>query len=61
MSSAAREIAKLVESGLVNQTTIGRQRHYQANQASPIFKDLHGIFVKSFGIPERSRADLNSS
>lgn len=53
-----REIARLVESGLVNQTVIGRQRHYQANADSPIFEELRGIIVKIAGIPDRLRAAL---
>jgi len=53
-----REIARLVESGLVNQTFVGRQRHYQANSDSPIFEELTGIIVKIAGIPDRLRADL---
>jgi len=53
-----REIARLVESGLVNQTVVGRQRHYQANPDSPIFAELRGIIVKIAGIPDRLRAAL---
>lgn len=53
-----REIARLVESGLVSQTFVGRQRHYQANPDSPIFDELSGIIVKIAGIPDRLRADL---
>lgn len=53
-----REIARLVESGLVNQTVVGRQRHYQANPNSPIFAELRGIIVKIAGIPDRLRAAL---
>jgi len=53
-----REIARLVESGLVNQSLVGRQRHYQANPASPIFEELRSIIVKVAGIPDRLKADL---
>lgn len=53
-----REIARLVESGLVNQTVVGRQRHYQANPDSPIFAELRGIIVKIAGIPDQLRAAL---
>jgi predicted nucleotidyltransferase len=53
-----REIARLVESGLVIQTVVGRQRHYQANPDSPIFDELRGIIVKIAGIPDRLRAAL---
>ena len=53
-----RELARLVESGLVSQRLIGRQRHYQANRTSPIFEELSGIILKIAGIPDRLRADL---
>ncbi|HEV7608946.1 MAG TPA: nucleotidyltransferase domain-containing protein [Steroidobacteraceae bacterium] len=53
-----REIARLVESGLVSQTVVGRQRHYQANADSPIFDELRGIIVKIAGIPDRLSAAL---
>jgi predicted nucleotidyltransferase len=48
-----REVARLVESGLVRQTVVGRQRHYQANHDSPIFNELRAIIVKVAGIPDR--------
>jgi predicted nucleotidyltransferase len=44
-----RELARLVESGLVTSRTIGRQRHYQANSAAPIFEELRRIVLKTFG------------
>jgi predicted nucleotidyltransferase len=53
-----REIARLVESGLVNQTVVGRQRHYQANPHSPIFAELRGIILKIAGIPDQLRDAL---
>src|SRR5438067_13700969 len=31
-----RELARLVESGLVTVTTIGSQKHYQANRSAPV-------------------------
>jgi predicted nucleotidyltransferase len=53
-----RELARLIESGLVNQSLIGRQRHYQANRNSPIFAELRSIIIKIAGIPEQLRAAL---
>jgi len=44
-----RELARLVESGLVTRREIGRQRHYQANAAAPIFEELRSIVLKTFG------------
>lgn len=53
-----RELARLVESGLVTARTVGRQRHFQANIASPIFEELSGIIRKTSGIPELMRDAL---
>jgi predicted nucleotidyltransferase len=51
-----RELATLEASGLVTATRIGNQKHYQANRASPIFEELRGIVVKTFGVAARIRA-----
>ena len=53
-----REVARLVEAGLVTVRAIGTQKHYQANAASPIFSELRGIVQKSFGLAEPLRAAL---
>lgn len=41
-----RELARLQQSGLVTQTAIGNQKHYQANPDAPIFAELCGIARK---------------
>mgnify|MGYP000126633849 FL=1 len=53
-----REVRRLVESGLVLSTHIGSQKHYQANPAAPIFKELRGIITKTLGPAEVLRAAL---
>ena len=53
-----RELARLAEAGLVTVRPIGSQKHYQANAASPIFHELHGIAQKTFGLAEPLRAVL---
>ena len=53
-----RELMRLAESGLVTVTRIGNQKHYQANRAAPIFKELRGIALKMFGPAEVVRAAL---
>jgi len=47
-----RELEKLASSGLVTVTKAGNQRHYQANQESPVYKELSGIVRKTFGIAD---------
>ncbi|HUP62337.1 MAG TPA: nucleotidyltransferase domain-containing protein [Thermoanaerobaculia bacterium] len=53
-----RELARLVESGLVRATVVGRQKHFQANRRAPIFHELRGIVVKTVAITDPLRAAL---
>jgi len=53
-----RELQRLAESGLVTVSRVGNQKHYQANRAAPIFKELRGIAVKTFGPAEVLRGAL---
>jgi predicted nucleotidyltransferase len=45
-----RELARLSESGLVTVRMVGNQKHFQANQQSPIFKEVRQIVDKTFGL-----------
>lgn len=53
-----RELERLEQSGLVSSERIGNQRHYRANQASPIFEELHGLVLKTVGLIEPLRQCL---
>lgn len=53
-----RELEKLVAADLVTVTSIGNQKHYQANAASPIFGELRGIVLKSIGLADVLRTAL---
>jgi predicted nucleotidyltransferase len=53
-----RELASLVGSGLVTAGRIGNQKHYQANRAAPIFEELRGIALKTFGLADVLRGRL---
>ena len=53
-----REILRLVESGLITIARVGKQKHYQANRAAPIYSELHGIVVKTLGPAGVLRAAL---
>ena len=53
-----RELERLEKSGLVTVRAQGNQRHYQANSAAPIFEELHGIVVKTFGVADVLRQYL---
>lgn len=54
-----RELATLEAAGLVTARRIGNQRHYQANRAAPIFEELRGIALKTFGLGEVLREALS--
>lgn len=54
-----RELKRMTVSGLVTMTVIGRQKHYQANRNSPIFHELRGITLKTFGLSDVLRTALS--
>jgi predicted nucleotidyltransferase len=47
-----RELARLSESGLLTVHKVGNQKHFQANQESPIFNEVQQIVSKTFGLSE---------
>jgi predicted nucleotidyltransferase len=56
--AAHRQLQRLERVGLVRVQRIGNQKHYQANPESPIFRELHGLVVKTVGLVEPLRAAL---
>jgi len=56
--AGVRELAKLSASGLVTVHKIGNQKHYQANREAPIFEELRGIVLKTFGMADVLRHGL---
>ena len=53
-----RELARLQQSGLLVQTVLGNQKHYQANVQAPIFAELRGIVGKMLGPADALRQAL---
>jgi predicted nucleotidyltransferase len=53
-----RELRRLVESGLINVSRVGNQKHYQANRSSPVFKELRSLIRKTVGLHEPIREAL---
>lgn len=53
-----RELGRLTQSGLVTVRPIGNQRHYQANQASPVFAELCALASKTFALADPLREAL---
>jgi predicted nucleotidyltransferase len=52
VGAVQRELTRLERSGLVSVELIGNQKHYRANQASPIFAELRGLIEKTVGLVE---------
>jgi predicted nucleotidyltransferase len=57
-STLQRNLAALTGAGIVIRTTEGRQVYYQANARCPIFDELKGIVVKTFGMADVLREML---
>lgn len=53
-----RELAKLLQSGLITAHSIGRQKHYQANKHSSLFDELCSIVRKTVGLADPLRHAL---
>jgi predicted nucleotidyltransferase len=53
-----RELARLEGAGLVTATRVGKQKHYQANSASPMFAELRGLVLKTSGLADVLREAL---
>jgi len=53
-----RELKKLTDAGLLSVRAIGNQKHYQANRHSPVFIELHGLVIKTFGVADVLRQVL---
>jgi DNA-binding transcriptional ArsR family regulator len=56
--AVSRELKKLQQAGLITTEPQGNQSHYQANSNNPIFDDLRGIVIKTFGIVDVLREGL---
>lgn len=55
-----RELANLVEAGILTRYELGNQTRYQANGDSAIFNELRSILLKTSGVPEMIREGLES-
>jgi predicted nucleotidyltransferase len=53
-----RELQRLVSSGLVTVSRIGRQKHYQANERSPVFEELRSLVLKTVAMADPIRRAL---
>lgn len=53
-----RELAALSSAGIITIKSIGNQKHYEANRMSPLFSELRGIVIKTFGLADVIRQEL---
>lgn len=53
-----RELARLEHAGLVTVRRVGRQKHYQANARSPLYKELRSVVLKTVGLLDPLRDAL---
>lgn len=60
VGAVQRELEKLEAGGLAQVTRTGNQKHYQANRDTPIFAELHSIFIKTSGVADVLRAALGT-
>ena len=58
--SVQRELARLEAAAIVTVRRVGNQKHYQANHDNPIFPELRGIVMKTFGVADVLRASLQA-
>lgn len=56
--AGVRELGKLSAAGLITVNKVGNQKHYQANRDVPIFEELRGIVLKTFGMADVLRQGL---
>lgn len=59
-SSLQREVAALVEGGILEQRREGTRKYFKAEARSPIFADLQKIFEKTAGVIPTLRTNLKS-
>lgn len=58
IGTVQRELEKLTSAGLLTVRKVGNQKHYQANTGSPVFQELRGIVLKTFGVADELRRAL---
>jgi predicted nucleotidyltransferase len=58
IGTVQRELERLESAHLVTVSKIGNQKHYQANREAPIYDELRGIVLKTFGVADHLREAL---
>lgn len=58
VGAVQRELKKLTDAGLIIVKQVGNQKRYQANRDLPYFLELRSIIIKTFGLTEVLRNEL---
>jgi len=58
MGVVNRELIALADAGILNRDSKGKEIHYTANKDCPIFEELVGLVVKTFGVADVLREAL---
>jgi predicted nucleotidyltransferase len=53
-----RELEALTNAGLITVKNVGNQKHYRANREGPLFSEIRGIVLKTFGLADVLRQAL---
>lgn len=53
-----RELKRLEEAELLTVTSVGNQKHYQANADAPVYEELRGLVMKTSGLGDVLRTGL---
>ena len=53
-----REVARLEDAGLIISNIEGNRKYFQANRASPVFRELRSLMIKTAGVADRMRSTL---
>ena len=51
-ATVQHEVKSLTEAGILERRAEGRQVYYRANLDCPIFPELHGLMLKTAGLPD---------
>src|ERR1700736_5604123 len=57
-SSLQRELANLVEAGILRRRSDGNRTYYGAETESPVFEDLYGLLLRTAGLKDVLAASL---
>ena len=54
-----RELARLESVGLLTVIRVGRQKHYQADPAAPVYEELRSLVQKAIGAREKGMPTID--